>query len=141
MLDVDQTRGAVANPTATGPGTASGALPSAFADAPAAPRSRSRCTPSTATTTGTMAEREQRRWIVALLRPGLVAFAALCATFATAGGAGLPNWLFVPLLLVPAWSGTLVFLAFRSDTTAAGEGFDTLPAPGAERLPDRKATY
>ena len=48
---------------------------------------------------------------------------------------------FVPLLLVPAWSGTLVFLAFRSDTTAAGEGFDTLPAPGAERLPDRKATY
>ena len=87
-----------------------------------------------------VAEREQRRWIVALLAPFVAASAFLCATFATAGGAAWTNWFFAPaLLLVPAWIGTLVYLALTSDTNEAGERLGALPAPSAERSPERKA--
>ena len=87
-----------------------------------------------------VAEREQRRWIVALLAPFVAASAFLCATFATAGGAAWTNWFFAPaLLLVPAWIGTLVYLALTSDTNGAGERVGALPARSAERSPERKA--
>jgi len=88
----------------------------------------------------TVSEREQRRWLVALLGPLLAAFAFLCATFAIAGGADWAYWLFAPtVLLAPTWVLTLVYLAWTSDASAAGERARTLAAPGANQSTDREA--
>jgi hypothetical protein len=88
----------------------------------------------------TVTEREQRRWLVVLLGPFLVAFAFLGATFATTGGADWAYWLFAPtVLLAPTWVVALAYLALTSDVDAAGERAATLAEPSADEAADRKA--
>jgi hypothetical protein len=73
------------------------------------------------------AAREQRRWLVALGTPLVVASASVATAFATAGGAGWTDWFFAPaVLLAPIWITTLALLALRSDTNGAA-----VPAEGA----------
>ena len=95
---------------------------------------------SASMTRATVSEREQRRWLVALLGPLLVAFAFLCATFATTGGTDWAYWLFAPtVLLAPTWVLTLVYLASTSDANVAGEREANLAVPSATQAADREA--
>jgi hypothetical protein len=95
---------------------------------------------SASMTGATVSEREQRRWLVALLGPLLVASAFLCATFATTGGADWAYWLFTPtVLLAPTWVLTLVYLASTSDAYVASEREANLAVPSAKQAADREA--
>jgi len=88
----------------------------------------------------TVTEREQRRWLVVLLGPFLVAFAFLGATFATTGRVDWAYWLFAPtVLLAPTWVVALAYLALTSDVDAAGERAATLAEPSTDQAADRKA--
>src|SRR3954471_1036399 len=90
--------------------------------------------------TGTMADREQRRWIVALLLPLGTVCVCLCAMFGNAGGAGWTKWLFAPaVFLAPTLVVTLGYLASTSDASSASERVATLPAASSGSSMDREA--
>jgi hypothetical protein len=79
----------------------------------------------------TSAEREVRRWMIALGAPLTLAGASVTVALAASGGAGWTDWFFAPaVLLAPAWITLLAVLALRSDTNG-GVAVTTETAPFA----------